>query len=146
MTEFESGAVRETGGKGRCDLLPHSSLIRISKLMEEGCKKYPEHNWERGMPMHCMLDSAMRHIFKYMDGWTDEDHLAAAASNLLMAMWTEDKIPNMQDIPARLAISVPPEYVSEATERPFGRVCCCDGGFVGCELKEGKGEARDDES
>jgi len=36
-----------------------------------------------------------------MDGWTDEDHLCAAATNLLMAMWTEEHLPQMQDIPSR---------------------------------------------
>lgn len=51
--------------------------------------------------MHSMIDSAMRHLLKYIDGQTDEDHLAAAATNLLMALWTEEKKPDMQDIPTR---------------------------------------------
>lgn len=103
MTEFDTGAVRDTGGKGRCDLLPHSSLLRVSRHMEDALQDHDERNWEKGMPMHCFLDSAMRHLFKYMDGWDDEDHLAAAASNVLMAMWTEDHL-CMQDIPARLQL------------------------------------------
>jgi hypothetical protein len=49
-----------------------------------------------------MLDSALRHLVKYMDGQTDEDHLCSAATNLLMAMWIEEKMPEMQDIPARI--------------------------------------------
>ena len=102
MQEFETGAVRDTGGKGRMDLLPWSAIIRVSKHMEDALSHYPERNWENGLPMHSMLDSAMRHIAKYMDGWTDEDHLCAAATNLLMAMWTEDHINNMQDIPSRI--------------------------------------------
>lgn len=101
MTEFDTGARRDTGGKGRCDLLPHFSLLRVSRHMEEALKEHEERNWEKGMPMHCFLDSSMRHLFKYMDGWDDEDHLAAAASNILMAMWTEDRHPSMQDIPSR---------------------------------------------
>ena len=102
MKEFETGAVRDTGGKGRMDLLPMCSLLRISKHMEDALTHYPERNWEKGLPMHSMLDSAMRHLAKYMDGWTDEDHLCAAATNLLMAMWTEEKMPEMQDIPSRM--------------------------------------------
>ena len=51
--------------------------------------------------MHSFLDSAIRHIFKYMDGQTDEDHLCAAAWNILGAMWTEEKKPEMMDIPTR---------------------------------------------
>ena len=101
MQDFETGAVRDVGGKGRMDLLPWCALLRISKHMEDSLTHYPERNWEKGLPMHSMLDSAMRHMAKYMDGWTDEDHLAAAATNLLMALWTEEKKPEMQDIPTR---------------------------------------------
>lgn len=110
--EYTTGAVRDTGGKGRCDLLPHSALLRVARHMENSLADHEERNWERGLPMHCFLDSAMRHIFKYMDGMVDEDHLAAAATNLLMALWTEAHLPGMQDIPTR------PGYVSEATGHP----------------------------
>lgn len=109
---YETGAVRDTGGKGRCDLLPHSALLRVARHMENSLADHEERNWERGLPMHCYLDSAMRHAFKYMDGMVDEDHLAAAATNLLMALWTEDHLPAMQDIPTR------PGYVPERTGRP----------------------------
>lgn len=109
---YETGAVRDTGGKGRCDLLPHSALLRVARHMENSLADHEERNWERGLPMHCYLDSAMRHVFKYMDGMVDEDHLAAAATNLLMALWTEDHLPTMQDIPTR------PECVSEGAGRP----------------------------
>lgn len=101
MKNFETGAVRDTGGKGRCDLLPMCSLLRVSKHMEDSLTHYPERNWEKGLPMHTMVDSALRHLMKYVDGWDDEDHLCAAATNILMAMWTEEKRPDMQDIPAR---------------------------------------------
>ena len=105
VTTFNTGAVRDTGGKGRCDLLPHSALLRVSRQMEGALADHEERNWERGIPMHSFLDSAMRHLFKYMDGWDDEDHLAAAATNVLMALWTEDHLPDMQDIPSRVALS-----------------------------------------
>ena len=101
MTNYDTGAVRDTGGKGRMDLLPMCALLRVSKHMEDALTHYPERNWEKGLPMHSMIDSAMRHLAKYMDGQTDEDHLSAAATNLLMAMWTEEKRPGLQDIPAR---------------------------------------------
>ena len=104
MTDFRTGARRDTGGKGRCDLLPHSALLRVSRQMEGALAEHEERNWEMGSPIHSFLDSAMRHLFKYRDGRTDEDHLAAAATNVLMALWTEDHMPEMQDIPTR------PEY------------------------------------
>ena len=133
--EYATGAVRDTGGKGRCDLLPHSALLRVARHMENSLAGHEERNWEGGLPMHCFLDSAMRHVFKYMDGMVDEDHLAAAATNLLMALWTEAHLPAMQDIPTR------PGYASEGTGRPSvaregeGRYPCPD------TPTEGRGEA-----
>ena len=121
--EYETGAVRQTGGKGRCDLLPHSALLRVAHHIEDSLAEHEERNWERGLPMHCFLDSAMRHIFKYMDGRTDEDHLAAAATNLLMALWTEDHLPRMQDIPTRS------EYHGKVVLDPTEHVPV-DGGYL----------------
>ena len=115
MTKFSTGAARDTGGKGRCDLLPHSALLRVSRQMEGALKDHEERNWERGIPMHSFLDSAMRHLFKYMDGWVDEDHLAAAATNVLMALWTEDHMPEMQDIPTRPEYATCSLHAKEAT-------------------------------
>jgi hypothetical protein len=37
-----------------------------------------------------------------MDGWTDEDHLISAIWNLCGLAWTEEKRPELMDIPARL--------------------------------------------
>ena len=103
--KFESGAVRDIQeGKGRMDLLPMCALIRLSKHYEAGAVKYKERNWEQGIPIHSFMDSAHRHIAEYMDGATDEDHLCAAAWNLMCAMWTEEKKPEMQDIPARMCL------------------------------------------
>lgn len=109
MKEYQTGAVRDTGGKGRMDLLPWCALIRVSKHMEDavmpdpvtGKSHYTERNWENGLPMHTMIDSAFRHLAKYTMGMDDEDHLCAAATNLLMAMWMEENRPDMQDIPPR---------------------------------------------
>ena len=106
LENFESGAVREDkSGKGRMDLIPWCAILRISQHMQDSLKVYEERNWEIGLPMHSMIDSAMRHLAKYMDGQRDEDHLCAAATNLLMAMWTEEKRPDMMDIPSRCVAS-----------------------------------------
>jgi hypothetical protein len=100
---FQSGAVRDMAeGKGRCDLLPACAVPRLARHFEAGAKKYSERNWEKGIPIHSFVDSALRHLLKYLDGKTDEDHLCAAAWNCMCAMWTEEKYPELQDIPARM--------------------------------------------
>lgn len=102
--EFATGAVRDMQeGKGRCDLLPACAILRLARHFEAGAIKYSERNWEKGIPIHSFIDSAIRHTMKYLDGYTDEDHLCAAAWNLMCAMWMEEKHPELQDIPTRRA-------------------------------------------
>ena len=101
-TAFGSGAVRDMhDGKGRFDLLPMCVLMRLAQHYERGAQKYEERNWEKGIPAHSFADSALRHMVKYMDGQKDEDHLIAAIWNLCGLAWTEEKRPDMMDIPAR---------------------------------------------
>lgn len=100
--EFETGAVRDMAeGKGLMVVMPASALLRLSRHYEHGAKKYGKFNWQKGIPVSSFMDSALRHIFKYLDGWDDEDHLAAAAFNILGAMEMEAHKPDMQDIPYR---------------------------------------------
>lgn len=101
-TEFSTGAVRDMHeGKGRFDLLPWEAIWEVAKHCEEGAKKYGERNCEKGIPIHSLLDSGMRHLAKYMMGFKDEPHLRAAAWNILYAIYMEEKHPEMQDIPTR---------------------------------------------
>jgi hypothetical protein len=85
--KFETGAQRNpAAGKGRCDLLPVSALLAVSKLYESGARKFGENNWQQGMPQNVFLDSGIRHALQYVRGDTDEDHLVAAVWNLLCAL------------------------------------------------------------
>lgn len=98
--EFETGAVRDMpDGKGRMDLLPWAAIIEVSKHCEAGAKKYGEHNVDKGIPTSSLCDSAARHLAKYMDGQTDENHLLAAAWNLLWAVEMTLKKPEMVNTP-----------------------------------------------
>jgi hypothetical protein len=123
-TEFHSGAVRDMHeGKGRFDLLPMCVLMRLAKHYENGCKKYGDRNWEKGIPCHSFADSAFRHLVKYLDGWTDEDHLIASLWNLCGLAWTEEKHPELMDIPARARRNTE-LCVSCGAEIPEGRMVC----------------------
>ena len=98
--EFETGAVRDMpDGKGRMDLLPWAAIIEVSKHCENGAKKYGEHNVDKGIPTNSLCDSAARHLAKYLDGQTDENHLLAAAWNLLWAVEMTVKKPEMVNTP-----------------------------------------------
>lgn len=91
--DFSTGANRDCGtGKGRYDLLPCYAIHRLARHFENGALKYEERNWEKGIPLHCYIDSAMRHLFRYLSGSRDEDHMAAAAWNALCFIETEQRI------------------------------------------------------
>ncbi len=100
--EFETGAVRDMAeGKGRYDLLPWEAIHQLALHCERGAIKYGERNAELGIPMSSFLDSAFRHLSKYMQGEADENHLTAALWNIAFAIQTEKLRPEMQDIPTR---------------------------------------------
>lgn len=97
-TEFETGAKRDMhAGKGRMDLLPWYGIMEVSKHCEEGALKYGEHNADKGIPLHSLLDSASRHLAKYIVGMDDEDHLRAACWNLLRALNQRETHPELDD-------------------------------------------------
>lgn len=84
MSYGDDKAIREPStGKGRFDLITPFGLTRLAKWYELGSKKYSDRNWEKGMPFSRYVDSAFRHLIKFMMGMEDEDHLAAAVWNLL---------------------------------------------------------------
>lgn len=49
----------------------YTAMLEVSKHYEDGCNKYGERNWEKGIPIHCYIDSAVRHYIKHMRGDTD---------------------------------------------------------------------------
>ena len=102
--EFNTGAVRDIQeGKGSMWLLPFYALLRLSKHYEAGAIKYGPMNWNKGINVSSFMDSALRHIAKYMCGCDDEDHLAAAAFNILGAMEMEATHSELVDLPSRAA-------------------------------------------
>ena len=100
-TVFPNGSMRDMHeGKGEMISVPWEAILRLSKHYEAGAKKYARWNY-RGLPVSSFIDSACRHLAKYQCGMDDEDHLAAAAFNILGAMLMENDLPGMQDLPAR---------------------------------------------
>ena len=101
-TVFPTGSVRDMHeGKGDMASIPWESILRLSKHYENGAKKYQRWNFRKGIPVSSFIDSACRHLAKYQFGMDDEDHLAAAAFNVLGAMLMENTMPEMNDLPLR---------------------------------------------
>lgn len=78
-------------------------FLEVSKQYEEGCQKYGERNWEKGIPLHCYIDSGVRHYLKVLRGDTDEPHDRAFVWNMLGAIWTHINKPELIDLPFKEA-------------------------------------------
>ena len=78
-----------------------NAFMELAKHYEEGAKKYAERNWQKGIPAHCYIDSCVRHLLKWYDGWNDEPHDRAVLWNLLGLMWTLEHKPECNDLPCK---------------------------------------------
>lgn len=76
-----------------------NALLEVSKHYEDGAKKYDERNWEKGIPAHCYIDSGIRHLLKWFDGWDDEPHDRAFLWNMFGLLWTIQNIQECNDLP-----------------------------------------------
>jgi len=90
---FESGAMREdASGKGAYELISPILIARLARVLEDGTYKYEERNWEKGMPVDRCMQSALRHLYQYIEGYRDEDHLGHAAFNIMAMIHTTEMI------------------------------------------------------
>ena len=100
---FTTGATRSTSiDKGRFDLLPWTAIQQLAIHTAKGAEVHGERNCEKGIPMHSLLDSAIRHLSNYMRGEDNEDHLVSAMWNVAFALEMELNHKEMQDIPSRI--------------------------------------------
>lgn len=74
-----------------------SMFLEVALHFEEGCAKYGENNWQKGIPTKCYIDSAVRHLLKYIRGDVDEPHNRAFVWNIMCCIWTCINKPEMNN-------------------------------------------------
>lgn len=98
LREFETGAHRnDDAGKPKMSLIPHAELIRVLDRYRNGADRFGANNWQHGMPLAELYDSAQRHLMAWFMKDATEDHAAAAVWNILCAMWIEKNKPEMDN-------------------------------------------------
>ena len=86
---FASGAQRDRqAGKGAPALVPNWVIWLVSRIYEDGAKKYAARNWEKGMSLSTYLDSAERHLAKLKMGLRDEPHASQVIWNMIGYVFT----------------------------------------------------------
>lgn len=93
---FETGAVRSADRDAeRWDLISPIGLKALAKTYAEGAAKRGAANWENGMPVTDLLNHAIGHIYDFLGGDRSEDHLGHAAWNVLGAIHSLEKWPEL---------------------------------------------------
>ena len=94
--QFSTGAVRSADAEAtRYDLISPIGLEAVARTCAEGAARYGDWNWEKGMPVHDLLNHALRHINLYLAGDRSEPHLPHAAWGLLAAIHSEALWPHL---------------------------------------------------
>ena len=65
-----------------------TAILEYACHLEDGCKKYGDRNWEKGIPLSRFIDSGIRHFLKFKRGDNDERHDRAFIWNMLCGAWT----------------------------------------------------------
>lgn len=97
--EFLTRALLEFAALRGWDL--PTMTIEVSIHMAEGCTKYGERNWQKGIPLSRYVDSGTRHFLKWVRGDNDERHDRAVCWNLICGVWTCWHHPELNDYPIR---------------------------------------------
>jgi hypothetical protein len=94
--KFGTGAVRsDSVEEFRYDLVSPIGLREVARACAEGAEKYGDWNWEKGMPVHDLLNHAIAHIYGFLSGDRSEPHLGHAAWNLLAAIHSHELWPEL---------------------------------------------------
>lgn len=67
-------------------------MRRLARRLEKGAIKYDDRDWEKGRPLSGYMNSALGHLYDYLEGDDSEDHLAAAMFQVMGLIHTEEMI------------------------------------------------------
>lgn len=71
--------------KHRFDLIDADAMFVMSNILHRGAEKYGEDNW-RKIPVEQHLNHLIGHVYAYLDGNTDDNHLGNALCRAMFAL------------------------------------------------------------
>lgn len=92
---FKSGMNRDiSDDKPDYTLVWHPFLLRFVELLARGAAKYGRDNWKKASGQEELVrfkQSALRHMYQYLEGDESEDHASAVLFNLMGAEYVKNK-------------------------------------------------------
>jgi hypothetical protein len=120
--EYDTGAVRSADcDQIRYDLITPIGLRALARTYAEGAEKFGAANWENGMPVTDLLNHAIAHIYNFLAGDRTEDHLAHAAWNVLGAIHSFEKWPELNSGTLRGPDCTAPQAATQTEPAEFER-------------------------
>lgn len=85
MSKSQTGALKETEGKPRFDLIPVGPLTALAELYAKGAEKYEDRNWEKQMEFSKHYSSALNHLTKFWGGENSDEEMGSL--HVINAAW-----------------------------------------------------------
>jgi hypothetical protein len=72
----------------RLDLIPADAVFRMGETLKIGAERYAEWNWT-GIPTTDHINHALIHLYAWLAGDTQDDHLGHAITRIAFAIHTD---------------------------------------------------------
>lgn len=119
----ENGGNRDTAeGKLDYTLVPIESLDRLVRHYHNGLVKYQRDNWKlltKPEDIDRFKQSALRHMYSYLRGSEEEDHLAAVIWNCMSLIYHEEQAEDIQVSDEDLCITTQEKRMRENPAKSF---------------------------
>ena len=87
---YPGGATRNNDVEHlRYDLIPPCASRELAEIFAEGAKRHGDNNWKNGMPEGVILNHAIEHLMKWMEGDRSEKHLGKVMWACSALIWKE---------------------------------------------------------
>jgi len=131
--QFSTGAKRQQArGKGMPVLISPIAEDMLARHCEGGVEAgYPPRNWEQGLPLSEIINSAKRHLRQEQEGLIDENHALAAFWNLMVYIHTKEMVrrgllpAELDDMPSYVPKQCPKHPKYEGKHKPKNGCSIC---------------------
>lgn len=110
-----SAGIKYDAGKPDMSLLSSIALTELTKVLDFGAKKYSSHNWRKGITSCRLIAAALRHLFSYLGGETNDpetslNHVAHAMCCCMFIIELKQTHPQLDDRYGVAVIGVPKKH------------------------------------
>lgn len=86
-TVTNAAGAKQSATLYRMDLLPALASLQVAAVLKHGADKYGDNNW-RAIPVEDHLNHALIHVYAYLAGDRQDDHMGHFACRAMMALET----------------------------------------------------------